>query len=671
MVIHESSISSGMLADVKNLYLSNPDIYGKETWVDEIPVDLKAAAENSETTRYALLVRNKKCFDGRKNLQIDSFVVQSPRLREALLGVFEGYPGITTSLERLEFTSPFQCFIHRWDTLTELVEKETDSTMKKHLTVLHALLKTELQHDLKARDDYVRNGVITFDTLWMLFDPRSIVYRKKDEISDAAQLVSASYSEDDEGKYLSLSCQTIMWDGSKFGTSKCQWSVRAFTGTMEITRLAAFPLRYHKDAKNLTRMFRQRGETYESLRGFHFKYYRGVAIREMQSGPVKVYVDSRIIIDTYGWNCYMSNTRVVISALRNLPKPLILEDSDDSDEPADDDVDADLPDSSLLTNSNTKRPVRPLTKHQHLICTSALKGYSLKNKRWLTFSISNLQPIEWSSTAFSSLVLPPSHKDLILALATSQMKEPDRPSNDFDDIIQGKGKGMVILLSGPPGVGKTLTAESVAETMHAPLYTMSSSDLGYSSRDVERHLSRILDLTAKWKAVLLLDEADVFLEARSAHDLERNKLVSTFLRVLEYFEGTLFLTTNRIQNIDAAFQSRIHISMEYSELSTDSRRTIWENFLTATTPTGGFSGAAVPPSPDPPDGSAPSPTNAGPSGVSSEEMDTLANYRMNGREIKNVLKTAKLLASSKAEELRFEHIKKVLSIEQRHVGTQL
>ena len=52
-------------------------------------------------------------------------------------------------------------------------------------------------------------------------------------------------------------------------------------------------------------------------------------------------------------------------------------------------------------------------------------------------------------------------------------------------------------------------------------------------------------MVARWEAVLLLDEADVFLEARSTHDLERNKLVSIFLRVLEYYEGILFLTTNR------------------------------------------------------------------------------------------------------------------------------
>lgn len=48
-----------------------------------------------------------------------------------------------------------------------------------------------------------------------------------------------------------------------------------------------------------------------------------------------------------------------------------------------------------------------------------------------------------------------------------------------------------------------------------------------------------------WGAVLLLDEADVYLERRSINDLMRNSLVSIFLRLLEYFQGILFLTTNR------------------------------------------------------------------------------------------------------------------------------
>ena len=100
---------------------------------------------------------------------------------------------------------------------------------------------------------------------------------------------------------------------------------------------------------------------------------------------------------------------------------------------------------------------------------------------------------------------------------------------------------MIILLCGPPGVGKTLTSEAVAEEMKVPLYLMSAGDLGFDPRHVETKLQDILEMCSRWNAVLLLDEADVFLEQRSLHELERNKLVSIFLRVLEYYEGMSYL----------------------------------------------------------------------------------------------------------------------------------
>lgn len=115
--------------------------------------------------------------------------------------------------------------------------------------------------------------------------------------------------------------------------------------------------------------------------------------------------------------------------------------------------------------------------------------------------------------------------------------------------------------------------------MRTPLYSLSAGDLGTKSQEVEKSLSNILEMNTKWKAVLLLDEADVFLEARSARDLGRNKLVSIFLRPLEYYEGILFLTTNRIENIDAAFESRIHLTLQYNNLDKASRMHVWRTFV--------------------------------------------------------------------------------------------
>jgi SpoVK/Ycf46/Vps4 family AAA+-type ATPase len=112
-------------------------------------------------------------------------------------------------------------------------------------------------------------------------------------------------------------------------------------------------------------------------------------------------------------------------------------------------------------------------------------------------------------------------------------------SEVIEDVIRGKGKGLVVLLHGPPGVGKTLSAESLAILTDKPLYSVSMADIGLSPRTVESNLRRIFELATHWKAILLFDEADVFLEARSLEDVRRNSLVSTLLRILEYFQGEL------------------------------------------------------------------------------------------------------------------------------------
>ena len=243
--------------------------------------------------------------------------------------------------------------------------------------------------------------------------------------------------------------------------------------------------------------------------------------------------------------------------------------------------------------------------------------------------------------------------------------------------------------SGPPGVGKTLTAESVAEEMKVPLYMMSAGDLGLDPRHVESKLQGILDMCTRWNAFLLLDEADVFLEERSLHELERNKLVSIFLRVLEYYEGIMFLTTNRVQTFDAAFQSRIHISLEYPELDTKSRKKVWVNFLkqhdaaqaaSRERPPKALVSAAK--SSDETNGTSSSADadeqakelhqkRTLPHVLSDKDIDRLSNLNMNGRQIKNILKTAQLLASKRLEGLGYNHVKTIMDVTQHlHNTTQ-
>lgn len=119
--------------------------------------------------------------------------------------------------------------------------------------------------------------------------------------------------------------------------------------------------------------------------------------------------------------------------------------------------------------------------------------------------------------------------------------------------------------SGRPGVGKTLTAEGIADHLKRPLYMVSAGELGTDSAVLEKRLTNILDISFTWNAVLLIDEADVFLERRSVHDMHRNSLVSIFLRVLEYFQGILFLTTNRVETFDEVSSPNRRIICSYTE----------------------------------------------------------------------------------------------------------
>jgi len=83
----------GMKCDLKNLY-QKEDERGRTSWTDKYPEDLDEAAENEVTARYAILVRNKKSFDSRKKLEIDSIVIQSPLLKQVLTKVLKDYPGM-------------------------------------------------------------------------------------------------------------------------------------------------------------------------------------------------------------------------------------------------------------------------------------------------------------------------------------------------------------------------------------------------------------------------------------------------------------------------------------------------------------------------------------------------------------------------------------------------
>lgn len=254
--------------------------------------------------------------------------------------------------------------------------------------------------------------------------------------------------------------------------------------------------------------------------------------------------------------------------------------------------------------------------------------------------VENIKEVPWKSTAFERLVLSAQKKKIIRALVSAHVAT----TTSSTDIVDGKGNGLIMLLHGSPGTGKTLTAESIAEVTEKPLYRVTCGDIGTEPEAVEKYLESVLYIGTTWGCVVLLDEADVFLEERTQSDLQRNALVSVFLRVLEYYEGILILTSNRVGIFDEGFKSRIQLAIHYPRLDYQERLTIWTSFINDL-----------------------------------DEADTdveqlrnniprLAQNNLNGRQIRNLVKSARQLAYHERQELKegkklsYEHFQDVIDV---------
>ena len=257
----------------------------------------------------------------------------------------------------------------------------------------------------------------------------------------------------------------------------------------------------------------------------------------------------------------------------------------------------------------------------------------------MELKVDGITPVKWNKDAFDTLAVDPDTKELIIALVSNKIA-----ADKGTDLMSGKGTGLIVLLHGGPGTGKTLTAESVAEIAEKPLYRVTCGDIGTDPINIEKYLESVFYLGRIWDCVVLLDEADVFLEQRSLSDLGRNVLVSVFLRVLEYYDGILVLTSNRVGTFDEAFKSRIHLALHYDKLNKAQRRQIWENFAHHL-------------------------NGMDDSNIDFDDIvnhvEQLSAYEMNGRQIRNVITTGRQLALHKKRKLDWECLKHIITVSEK------
>ncbi|KAJ5216639.1 uncharacterized protein N7498_003046 [Penicillium cinerascens] len=589
-----------------------------------------------EWDQYIFTVRRKFNWE---NKYLETVVdIKSKHLRDALAKVMDGVKGVSL-VQEPAIVDPNMLFLYLEETrqwMKDLKRQSRSEKKKKarksaatkaaHLKVLVKYLDTDYADIKKTLYPLLEANTITFDLLWALFKPNTIAYTPTYGNSDEPRAFKIEYAIKEssfmKGQWYSVEGRYLEYDGKDFGFGTMSAEVESFKGARKITSLTCYPLQYHRDSEALRARLIERGKRFVALRGMNYRFHKGMAFfKKKRSFVVKVNINGRVMIDPAIHR--RINPNYPISTVR--PKdPDLLDPSEAGFSDPDDDDSGGCccggsdSDSDRGCASDTPRTVykviegddgnprvvevevdengneihkekmdriegdaadskeREFTEEELLVASPVVLGFAFSEKLWLEFTISGISDIEWNVDAFGSLVLPNNQKSIVKALVESHTFHA---AENIDDVIQGKGKGLVAVLHGPPGTGKTLTAEGIAELLRRPLYMVSAGELGTDSRTLEAELNKILDIAHSWGAVLLLDEADVFLEKRTIHDIHRNALVSIFLRLLEYFQGILFLTTNRVETFDDAFQSRIHVALRYGDLTTKAKRSIWKMFL--------------------------------------------------------------------------------------------
>lgn len=200
-----------------------------------------------------------------------------------------------------------------------------------------------------------------------------------------------------------------------------------------------------------------------------------------------------------------------------------------------------------------------------------IRVFDLRSHEHYDVHVSNLTPYAYDASVIDKLVLPAGTKRLIDALTGSVI-------SNLSDVIRGKAQGVIVLCSGVPGTGKTLTAEVYSEAARRPLYLVQCSQLGTDEEELEKKLGLVLERATRWRAILLIDEADVYVRERG-EDIQQNAIVGVFLRLLEYYSGILFLTTNRVAVVDDAILSRVTAHVKYVPPKGEERARLWRILL--------------------------------------------------------------------------------------------
>lgn len=601
-----------------------------------------------------------------------SMLIWSSHLKNALSSVITYYPfHFKVDDDPLNITSPYYVLYHHRKELELYRDSQPAShspeyaaTTAEHIDILLNFLEENSAPEIRKEEERHKLDfpMATYDYFWLLLKPGQVIYAKRYDIWTPyviAQVNKWQNAYHSRERY-NIHAWLLESNGKNIERSMDFFTVAPWLGEQAISSLPVVPASFWKDdmdkqgGVSMQDKCIAEGKFYwELLQGPKYLEYNGLLVNRARSGRRDVsgptgFMSGRVICDASGYDKFLDQAPDLMYS----PPPPRHFRHQTPPPPYKDHLPKTLPRCGCeacdqnrsfsakpspyvgFEDLDPRKDTPPESDLFYMLLSSTIPGFILGRRIWGELHVENLKPVQTDKEAFKSLVIDEEIKHTVKALigrfATSSEEQISPWGNDF---IKNKGEGRIFLLHGEPGVGKTCTAECIAELTGRPLIALTAGDLSTAPHRVEENLNYFLELGQRYGALVLLDEADIYLERRRSKDIARNGLVSIFLRALEYYSGCIVISTNKVRSFDTAFMSRIHVALHYKNLRDEDRERIWaNNFDRLDRDSGGQVHVSV---------------------AAREYVwnsSDVRSLKWNGREIRNAMQTALALAESEAQD---------------------
>ncbi|KAI2465337.1 P-loop containing nucleoside triphosphate hydrolase protein [Annulohypoxylon bovei var. microspora] len=539
-------------------------------------------------------------------------------------------------LPRFSVYEPYRPIFHNREKISQSKAEDTDDHIKEHVQALLRLIKKkkpltwEKLDEIEAKKCYN----IAFKDLWLLFPPGKTVFSRDDGAWRAYKVGRVDIYPESDSENISIHCWFLDFDnnGQWLVPHEKVFHVPSYSSEQPIINLNVIPDWYFG---NLEDMLIERGKNYLSYgSNVFYRAYAGDAWpRTSQQDPDNVIIDY-VTSCKYRQDTGLNEpycTGVVCCICQGNAVQL---GSYPANAPHDSDI---CKTQQIGSHTNNEKYL--------MFCPPRLWAFSLRHKSWKMIPPQELEEVKHRDESFKRLQMDEYKKKDLEHLLRGYLENRQTSANL--DLIKGKGQGLNVLLHGNPGTGKTLTVESLCEKLCIPLYMLTCGELGNGTDDFKNRLERAFLRAVNWGAILLLEEADIFVRQRE-HDIQRCAIVSSFLNRLDYSRAMVFMATNRVKIFDPALKSRVHIMLTFPDFDFKTQQEIWND--------------AIHRLPD----VSPNDKENLQYWVRSEleSLDEKRHVRMNGRQIRNCINAASALAHGNPDDrsLKSLHVKKILRL---------